>query len=47
MTNFESDEGLGRFERIIAKMGIDKKLRELGAQDGDTVRIAGYEFNFS
>ncbi len=47
MTNFESDEGLGRFERIIAKMGIDKKLRELGAQDGDTVRIAGYEFDFS
>jgi GTP-binding protein len=47
MTNFESDEGLGRFERIIAKMGIDKKLRELGAQDGDTVRIAGNEFEFS
>lgn len=47
MTNFESDEGLGRFERIIAKMGIDKKLREMGAQDGDTVRIAGYEFDFS
>ncbi len=47
MTNFESDEGLGRFERIIAKMGIDKKLRDLGAQDGDTVRIAGNEFEFS
>ena len=47
MTDFESDEGLGRFEAILAKMGVDKKLRELGARDGDTVRIAGYEFDYS
>ena len=47
MTDFESDEGLGRFEAILAKMGVDKKLRELGAHDGDTVRIAGHEFDYS
>ncbi len=47
MTDFDSDEGLGRFEAILAKMGVDKKLRELGARDGDTVRIAGYEFDYS
>jgi Obg family GTPase CgtA-like protein len=28
-------------------MGVDKKLRELGAKDGDTVRIAGHEFDYS
>jgi len=47
MTDFESDEGLGRFEAILAKMGVDAKLRESGARDGDTVRIAGYEFDYS
>ena len=47
MTDFDSDEGLGRFEAILAKMGVDKRLRELGARDGDTVRIAGHEFDYS
>jgi GTP-binding protein len=47
MTDFDTDEGLGRFESILAKMGVDKRLREMGAQDGDTVQIAGHEFDFS
>jgi GTP-binding protein len=47
MTNFDSDEGLARFEQILAKMGVDKKLRELGVTEGDTVRIAGVEFDYS
>jgi GTP-binding protein len=47
MTDFDTDEGLGRFESILAKMGVDKRLREMGAHDGDTVRIAGHEFDFS
>jgi GTP-binding protein len=47
MTDFDSDEGLARFEAILAKMGVDKRLRDLGAKDGDTVRIAGHEFDYS
>ena len=47
MTNFESDEGLARFEQILAKMGVDKKLREMGAVEGDTVRIGSFEFVYS
>ena len=47
MTDFESDEGLGRFEQILAKLGVDKKLREMGATQGDTVRIAEFEFTYS
>ena len=47
MTDFDSDEGLARFERILAKMGVEKKLRELGASEGDTVRIGSYEFTYS
>jgi GTPase len=47
MTNFDSDEALVRFERVLAKMGVEKKLRELGAVEGDTVRIGPYEFTYS
>ena len=47
MTDFDSDEALARFEQILAKMGVDKKLRELGVSEGDTVRIAGVEFDYS
>jgi GTP-binding protein len=47
MTDFDSDEALARFEQILAKMGVDKKLRELGVKEGDTVRIAGVEFDYS
>ncbi len=47
MTDFDSDEGLARFEQILAKMGVEKKLRELGAAEGDTVRIGPYEFLYS
>jgi len=47
MTNFESDEGLARFERILAKLGVEKRLRAMGAVDGDSVRIADFEFTYS
>ncbi len=47
MTDFDNDEALARFEHILAKMGVDKKLRELGVHEGDTVRIAGVEFDYS
>jgi GTPase len=47
MTNFESDEALARFERVLAKMGVEKRLQELGVVPGDTVRIGSYEFTYS
>jgi GTP-binding protein len=47
MTDFDSDEGLGRFERVLGKMGVEKRLAELGAKQGDTVRIGAYEFTYS
>ena len=47
MTDFDSDEGLARFERSLLKMGVEKKLRALGAVEGDTVRIGSYEFTYS
>jgi GTP-binding protein len=47
MTNFDSDEALARFERALGKMGVEKRLAELGAAEGDTVRIGPYEFTYS
>jgi GTP-binding protein len=47
MTDFESDEGLARFERILGKLGVEKKLRGMGALEGDSVRIGQYEFTYS
>lgn len=47
MTNFDSDESLAHFERVLAKIGVEKRLRELGAVEGDTVRIGPYEFTYS
>ncbi len=47
MTDFDSDEALARFERALARMGVEKKLREAGAVEGDTVRIGDHEFTYS
>jgi GTPase len=47
MTDFDSDEALARFERALDRMGVERKLRELGAVEGDTVRIGQYEFTYS
>ncbi|HEY0797528.1 MAG TPA: GTPase ObgE [Candidatus Baltobacteraceae bacterium] len=47
MTDFESDESLFHFEQILNKMGVEKRLRELGVREGDTVRILQWEFNYS
>lgn len=47
MTNFESDEALARFERALVRIGVERKLREMGASEGDTVRIGYIEFTYS
>ena len=46
MTKFTTDEGILRFTRRLRKMGVDDKLDELGAQEGDIVRILDFEFEY-
>ena len=46
MTKFSTDESVLRFANKLRKLGIDDKLRELGAQDGDPVRILDFEFEY-
>ena len=44
--DFNSESNVKLFAKKLRDMGVDKKLRELGAKNGDTVRILGYEFEF-
>lgn len=46
MTKFNSDESAMRFAKKLKYMGIDDELKELGAKEGDTVRILDFEFEF-
>ncbi|QTM99946.1 GTPase ObgE [Sediminibacillus dalangtanensis] len=46
MTDFNRDESVRRFSRQMRGMGIDEALRKQGAEDGDTVRLLDYEFEF-
>ncbi len=46
MTKFNTDESVVRFAKRLRKMGIDDKLLELGAKEGDKVRILDFDFEF-
>lgn len=46
MTQLQNEDALSRFHRTLEKTGIINKLRTLGAQQGDTVRIGKAEFEF-
>lgn len=46
MTNMVHDESIARFARQLRSMGVDEALREAGAQSGDIVDLAGYQFEF-
>lgn len=47
MTNFNTDEGLQRFQRSIEKMGLEQALKNMGVKEGDTVRIKDLEFDYT
>ena len=46
MTKFSSEEAVYRFSKKIRRMGIDDKLQELGAEEGDQVRILDFYFDY-
>lgn len=45
-TDFNDVESLRRFQSVLGKMGVFEKLREMGIEDGDTVRIFDFEFDY-
>ncbi len=44
--NFEDFESLNYFQRVLSKNGVFDKLREAGIEEGDTVNIYDFEFDF-
>ena len=46
MTKFTSDEAVRRFAKKLRRMGIDDKLREMGAKENDQVRILDFYFDY-
>ena len=46
MTDFSREDGIRRFARQLRAMGVDEALRERGAENGDTVRLLEFEFDF-
>jgi GTPase len=45
-TNFDVEESAERFQRELARLGIDAELRRSGISAGDTVRIGGTELEW-
>lgn len=45
-TNLEDVESIRHFQNSLRRIGVFDVLREMGVEDGDTVRIMGYEFEF-
>ena len=45
-TDFENEEQVRLFAKRLRDMGIEDELRKLGVENGDTVRIFDYEFEF-
>ena len=46
MTKFSSDEAAYKFAKKLSRMGIDQKLEQLGAEEGDQVRILDFYFDY-
>ena len=46
-TRFNSDEAVLKFASKLKRLGIDEELKNLGAVDGDTVKILDVEFTYN
>jgi len=46
LINISTDEGLMRLINYLRKIDVEKSLREAGAQDGDSVFLCDFEFEY-
>ena len=46
MTPWDQSGSVRRFQKMMERLGVDKALREAGAQEGDTVFIGEYELEY-
>ena len=47
MNNFNTEEAYERFSNKLRKMGLDEELVKNGIEEGDTVRILDFEFEWT
>ena len=47
MINFNTEEAISRFAKKLRTMGVDEELEKLGIQEGDIIKILGYEFEYT
>lgn len=47
MTDLGNEDGVRRLQQSLERMGVFAALRERGVQEGDKVRIRGFELEFS
>ena len=45
-TNLETEKGFAFFQKFLQENGINDRLREMGVQEGDTVRLYGHSFEW-
>lgn len=45
-TNIDSEKGFLFFQKFLKEQGIIRELEEMGIEDGDTVRMYGYAFDY-
>ena len=46
MTKFQTEESVLMFTNKLRRLGIDEALIKKGCQEGDTVYILDFEFDF-
>lgn len=46
LINISTDEGMMKLLNYLQRVGVDNKLREMHAQDGDTVILGDFEFEY-
>jgi GTP-binding protein len=46
MTPWDQSGSVRRFQKLMERLGVDKALKEAGAQEGDTVYIGEYELEY-
>ena len=44
--NLEDNESMYYFQKCLDSLGVNQKLKEAGVQEGDTVNICGWEFEW-
>ena len=45
-TDPDDEVSMRRFQQLLIRFGIIAALREMGAGDGDTVELGGWQFDF-